>query len=235
MSSVKAIQNKENVGEDKFSQKLVATKQNVKSSNSSGTRKPLNVFNKKDGFSNISKDRQKGVPIFKDSEKETSGKLPKEEPKKSPTKNEATTQTQLTGSDLIDYQQMVSPDTQYYKDLAEARREALDESLKENEELFIEKEEYKEKNQYLEEKVLSLEETVEKARKITEMIEPYLNDNEEDKDEDEIKQAVIVETDATSSTIVCPEKDESSDCGKNAEGDNKEIFDEKTVPQTEDN
>ena len=236
MSSVKTIQNKENVLGDKASQKLVATKQKIKSSNPSGPRKPLKVVNNKDGFSSISKDCQSSVHIFKDSEKETVGKVSnrkdKQEPKKSPTKNQAATQTQLTGSDLIDFQKMVSPDAQYYKDLAEARREALNDSLKENEELFIEKEEYKEKVQYLEEKVSSLEETVEKARKITEMIKPYLNDNEED--EDEIKDGGIVETDATSSRI---EKDESTTFGKNeqAEGNHKKTFDETTVPQKEDN
>lgn len=111
-------------------------------------------------------------------------------------------QTKLTGKDLTDYQDMVQPDVQFYKDLAEKRREALNESLKENEELWIENEEkdikleekeqeneslalenmkHKQRNEYLEERVTSLEETVEKARKITEMIGPYLNDEEEDK------------------------------------------------------
>ena len=178
MSSVEATQNKENVTGGKASQKVPATKHSTKGPNTSGTRKPLNAIN---GFQH-----KNSVHIFEDVKKETLAKLPVKTAKahsKSPTKNQAATQTQLTGSDLTEFQNMVSPDVQHYKDLAEARREALNESLKENEELFIEKEEYKEKVDYLEKRVLSLEETVEKARKITEMIEPYLNSNEDDEDD----------------------------------------------------
>ena len=88
------------------------------------------------------------------------------------------TQTKLTGPDLMDFTEMVSPDVTFYKDLAEKRREALNESLKENEELHIEKELLKCQNEEQKETILSLEETVEKARKIMELIEPCLTDDD---------------------------------------------------------
>ena len=94
------------------------------------------------------------------------------------------TQTKLTGPDLMDFTEMVSPDVTFYKDLAEKRREALDESLKENEELHIENELLKCQKQEQKETILSLEETVEKARKIMDLIEPCLSDdNSEEQNE----------------------------------------------------
>ena len=90
------------------------------------------------------------------------------------------TQTKLTGPDLMDFTEMMSPDVTFYKDLAEKRREALNESLKENEELHIENELLKCENEELKETKLSLEETVEKARKIMDLIEPCLSDDDSD-------------------------------------------------------
>ena len=93
-------------------------------------------------------------------------------------------QTKLTGPDLMDFTEMVSPDVTFYKDLAEKRREALNESLKENEELHIENELLKCQKEEQKETILSLEETVEKARKIMDLIEPCLNDDDsEEQDE----------------------------------------------------
>ena len=90
------------------------------------------------------------------------------------------TQTKLTGLDLMDFSEMISPDVTFYKDLAEKRREALNESLKENEELHIENELIKCKYEEQKETILSLEETVEKARKIMDLIEPCLSDDDSD-------------------------------------------------------
>merc|ERR1712150_90270 len=87
-------------------------------------------------------------------------------------------QTKLAGSDVLDFEKMLQPDVQFYKDLAEKRREALNESLNENEKLWIENEEQKEEVKLLKDRVHSLEETVEKARKISELLEPYLNSSE---------------------------------------------------------
>lgn len=150
---------------------------------------------------------EKGFKIYQDSQTESSTSS------SSKVLKTCHTQTKLTGKDLFDLQSAVTPDAEYYKELAEKRREALNESLKENEELWIENqeqsqkleeqsqqleeqsqqlEEHSQKNAYLEEKVVSLEETVEKARKITEMIGPYLDEEaepeqEEAKDETEVK------------------------------------------------
>ena len=88
------------------------------------------------------------------------------------------TQTKVTGPDLMDFSEMISPDVTFYKDLAEKRREALNESLKENEELHIEYELLKCQNEEQKETILSLEETVEKARKIMDLIEPCLTDDD---------------------------------------------------------
>ena len=96
------------------------------------------------------------------------------------TSQQKETQTKLTGPDLMDFTEMVSPDVTFYKDLAEKRREALDESLKENEELHIENELLRCENEELKETNLSLEETVEKARKIMDLIEPCLSDDDSD-------------------------------------------------------
>merc|ERR1711955_80669 len=89
------------------------------------------------------------------------------------------------------------PDTQFYKDLAEKRREALDESLKENEELWIVNEEQKEKVKTLESKVHSLEETVEKARKISELLEPYLDNDLNESKSNDIENTVFTDTPPT--------------------------------------
>ena len=80
----------------------------------------------------------------------------------------------------MDFADTISPDVTFYKDLAEKRREALNESLKENEELHIENELLKCENEELKETKLSLEETVEKARKIMDLIEPCLSDDDSD-------------------------------------------------------
>ena len=125
---------------------------------------------------------------------------------------------------------MLSPDVEFYKNLAEARREALDESLNQNEELWVENEELKER-------VASLEETVEKARKITEMIEPYLND---DSNEDANKRTESVESTETSKNTELP-KEKLSDYSGNSENpdspeaETKEQYVEPTVKQNEDN
>jgi len=109
----------------------------------------------------------------------------------------AYTQTKLSWNDLLDDKAMNEPDTQFYKDLAEKRREALNESLKENEELWIENEEQKEKVKTLETKVHSLEETVEKARKISEILEPYLDDDLNISKSNDFENTVFTDTTST--------------------------------------
>jgi len=106
------------------------------------------------------------------------------------------TQTNLTGNDILDFEKTIEPEVQFYKDLAEKRREALNESLKENEELWIENEEQKEKVKTLEDKVHSLEETVEKARKLSELLEPYLDAEVEGKENDTVENALGEETES---------------------------------------
>ena len=125
------------------------------------------------GFQGISKNP--GITIFQD--KSVLEKEKKETPKIIPTKNQRS-QTELTGPDLVEFQSTISPDVEFYKELAEKRREALNESLKENEELHIENELIKCKYEEQKETILSLEETVEKARKIMELIEPCLTDDD---------------------------------------------------------
>ena len=128
------------------------------------------------------------------------------------------TQTKLTGPDLMDFTEMISPDVTFYKDLAEKRREALNESLKENEELHIEKELLKCQNEEQKETILSLEETVEKARKIMELIEPCLTDDDcEEQNEisppldDAKSESDNIERSDSLSEISCRTLDENED------------------------
>lgn len=127
-------------------------------------------------FASAKKKNGKGFQIYEDSPKSKSANS---SPNSFKTLQVANTQTNITGADL-DFQSMSSPDAQFYKELAEKRREALDESLNENEKLWIENEEQKEKIYSLEDTISSLEGTVEKARKIAEIIEPHLSKEDED-------------------------------------------------------
>ena len=183
--------NKENVGEKgiigsiqhpKLSTKANSNKKDHVTLPSSDSSRKLklnndNIPNKpklfENGFQGISKNP--GIKIFQD--KSVLEKEKKETPKIIPTKNQRS-QTELTGPDLVEFQSTISPDVKFYKELAEKRREALNESLKENEELHIENEEQKEE-------IESLKQSVEKAKKIIDLISPCLFEEENDEDNKE--------------------------------------------------
>ena len=172
--------NKENIGEQGIPGPNLHHKhvpkpmQKISSSGNGSSRKFLEVSNKinskqtkqtligKTGFANIvgNKKVPNGkISIFKDEK---------------PSTTDDESQTELTDSDILELESNV----QFYKDLAEKRREALDESLKENEELHIENEEQKQK-------IESLEETIEQSKKIIDMISPCLFEDEEEKEDTE--------------------------------------------------
>ena len=75
-------------------------------------------------------------------------------------------QTERSG----DHGSVTDQDLVYFKDLAEKRREALDESLKENESLVTENDELKLENTDLKSKNESLRRSVEKAQKVMDML-----------------------------------------------------------------
>ena len=172
--------NKENIAEQELLGPNQQHKHGLKpmqknsSSGNGASRKFLEVSNKisskqtkqplfgKTGFGNIvgNKKAPNGkISIFKDEK---------------PSTTDDESQTELTDSDILELESNV----QFYKDLAEKRREALDESLKENEELHIENEEQKQK-------IESLEETIEQTKKIIDMISPCLFEDEEGKEDTE--------------------------------------------------
>ena len=179
--------------------------------------KPKPILGQNAGFKNIKKGSKETIEIFQDPIASIT-----EETKKGNSTKES--QTKLTGSDLDDFQAMVSPDVEFYKDLAEKRRDALNESIKENEELHIENEEQKEKIEelniknekktekidHLEEKVASLEQTVENARKIIDMISPCLLEEEEEKVEKEVDENIENSEDLKSATKEVSEPKEGS-------------------------
>lgn len=147
----------------------------------------------------------KGFKIYEDEDKGVVSTSSSQTLAISKTFLSACTQTKLTGNDLIDLQSTIQPGAEFYKELAEKRREALDESLNENERLWIENEEQRETVKTLEEKVSSLEDTVEKARKITEILEPYLNEDiENDTPVEDVSKEPNPESETNSNT---PEKE----------------------------
>merc|ERR1712150_444246 len=129
----------------------------------------------------VSKSTEKPLKIFEDSPTfSSSSPLIKSSETKLLDLHTTYTQTTLAGSDVLKFGKILQPDVQFYKDLAEKRREALNESLNENEKLWIENKEHKEEVKFLKDRIHSLEETVEKARKISrelnnELQESYIN------------------------------------------------------------
>ena len=213
--------NKENVGEkeiigfvqhQKHGIKEVSNKKDLAAFSSGGLRKPLGklnndnkpgdvnqFFGQGEGFKNICKSSTDKTQIYKDKIVPTKEK--KETPKINPTKNQRS-QTELSGQDLVDFQNTISPDVEFYKELAEKRREALNESLKENEELHIENEEQKEE-------IETLKQSVEKAKKIIDLISPCLF--EEDNDEGDKEAGKDTDDHANSENL---EKDIKDSCDK---------------------
>jgi len=182
---------------------------------SGGQQKQSSLIGSK-GFLQISKDAKSGKSggngglfVFKD---ENVGVKTK---KDSPAKLIHThVQTVVSG----DYGSVTDADVAFYKELAEKRREALDESLKENESLVMENDELRLENAELQSENKSLQESVEKARKITDMLAPILaNSDDEDDDEDE-KEEVTESSDAPSDAKEShDDKDEESSNQETAE------------------
>jgi len=180
----------------------------------SGTQKQSSLIGSK-GFLQISKDAKSGKSgggggggglfVFKDENVDV--KATKNSPAKSIT--HAHVQTVLSG----DYGSVVDGDVAFYKELAEKRREALDESLKENESLVMENDELRLENAELKSENVSLQESVEKARKITDMLAPILADSDDEAEEEEKKEGT--ESDEAPTDAKEPndkdEKDEASE------------------------
>ena len=224
MSSTRIKPNGENTMSNETSGKVNERGRNKGSSTTN--RKPLGNYNsqaqsnsvfgqKAVGFDKIKKD--KDCKIYEDSDKTQSSTSSSTSRPSCKSLKTCQTQTKLTGNDLIDFQATVQPDLQFYKELVEKKSEALNESLKENEELWVENEERKEKINYLEEKVASLEETVEKARKITELIEPYLNEETEDgrelvQDKNNTQNSTSVDSEQTEIPIADSKCSDEAEC-----------------------
>jgi len=150
----------------------------------SGQQKQSSLIGSK-GFLQISKDAKSnksggGGSLFVFKDENADVKVTKNSPAKS---IHAHVQTVLSG----DYGSVIDADVAFYKELAEKRREALDESLKENESLVMENDELRLENAELKSENESLQESVEKARKITDMLAPILA-NSDDEDEEEEKE-----------------------------------------------
>merc|ERR1712150_259098 len=169
----------------------------------------------------VSKSTEKPLKIFEDSPTfSSSSPLIKSSETKLLDLHTTYTQTTLAGSDVLKFGKILQPDVQFYKDLAEKRREALNESLNENEKLWIENKEHKEEVKILKDRVHSLEETVEKARKITgelniELLESYINS---------IKALSVLETEDASKE---PTKHKKSKKAKKAKKATEDIDEKK--------
>ena len=154
-------------------------------------------------------------------------KIPSGESTDLPKKCHQMTQTlTTTGSDSSSSLVSSSSDNEsFYKELAERRREALNESLKENEEIWLELEAKNEKIGDLEEKIVSLEETVEKARKVSEMIAPFFN-NADDTDveyETELEPKNLSESGITKNDSLDHTNDSTNNkCSASTEDEEKE-------------
>jgi len=137
------------------------------------------------GFAQIGKDSSKSFDIFNDENKgtaATAGDRTSTPTSSGKTKSGAVhqqSQTDITG----DYASVVGDgDLAFYKELAERRREALNDSLAENESLVNENSILKYENSELNKTNQSLQESVNKASRLAEMLEEaglLDNDSEE--------------------------------------------------------
>merc|ERR1712136_217211 len=118
------------------------------------------------GFGQISKESSKTFNVFNDENSSTGvAAAEKTEEKPDGAFQDRLVQTDITG----DYTSVTgNGDLAFYKELAERRREALNDSLKENESLVSENAELKFEN-------VSLLESVEKANRLAEMLEPLFS------------------------------------------------------------
>jgi len=174
------------------------------------------------GFGQISKESSKTFDVFNDENKVTKSEVAadKTDTKSGDVENRLV-QTDITG----DYTSVTGHgDLAFYKELAERRREALNDSLKENESLCMENTELKHENFELKNENQSLLESVEKANRLAEMLEPLFSKTDDDdeetsecvetKDEREEKR----EVDANESTPPDQEKKPDEEEGEDESG-----------------
>jgi len=139
----------------------------------SSGKKQQSLFGFK-GFAQISKESNKTFSVFNDENAVSKSA------KKSDNLTDRDSQTDITG----DYASVVGDgDLAFYKELAERRREALNDSLKENESLVSENAELRHRNYELNNENQSLQESVEKANNLAKMLEPLFSNIDGD-DED---------------------------------------------------
>jgi len=136
----------------------------------SSGKKQQSLFGFK-GFAQISKESNKTFSVFNDENAVSKSD------KKSDNLTDRDSQTDITG----DYASVVGDgDLAFYKELAERRREALNDSLKENESLVSENAELRHRNYELNNENQSLQESVEKANNLAKMLEPLFSNIDDD-------------------------------------------------------
>jgi len=187
------------------------------------------------GFAQIGKDSSKSFDIFNDENKgtaATAGDRTSTPTSSGKTKSGAVhqqSQTDITG----DYASVVGDgDLAFYKELAERRREALNDSLAENESLVNENSILKYENSELNKTNQSLQESVNKASRLAEMLEEaglLDNDSEEtpveadgdDRDDHESANEDVSEAteEQTTEKVVSDSADEVS---KKVDGDHED-------------
>jgi len=164
------------------------------------------------GFGQISKESSKTFDVFNDENKSTKSEVTADKPdEKSGDVQNRLVQTDITG----DYTSVTGHgDLAFYKELAERRREALNDSLKENESLCMENTELKAENFDLKNKNESLLESVEKANRLAEMLEPLFSKTDDDEENSE-----------------CTETKEEDEDKKEEEGSEDVVQDQQEKPE----
>jgi len=178
-------------------------KASLTSSSSSGKKndaKQQSLFGFK-GFGQISKESSKTFNVFNDENKPAGVAATTEKVEQKP---EGAFQDRLVQTDITgDYTSVTGHgDLAFYKELAERRREALNDSLKENESLVSENAELRHENFELKNENVSLLESVDKANRLAEMLEPLFSKTDDD-DVEETPESVETKTEEK-------EKDESN-------------------------
>jgi len=160
------------------------------------------------GFGQISKESSKTFNVFNDENKSTGvATIEKVEQKPEGAFQDRLVQTDISG----DYTSVTGHgDLAFYKELAERRREALNDSLKENESLVSENAELRHENFELKNENVSLLESVEKANRLAEMLEPLFSKTDDDDDDEETPESVQTKTE---------EKEEEDESNQTDQGD----------------
>jgi len=143
--------------------------------------------------------------------------------------NDTAAQTDISG----DYGSVVGGDHEFYQGLAEKRRLALDETLKENESLVDENVSLKYENQELKTLNESLHESLEKASKTIELMESILNCKEDASDDE--KEEEEQETDAEAEPSKSDEETiaKVEERGEEEAAAKKDMIDDKTSEEKE--